>query len=265
MHARISALLAAFALAFASLAYAQDTTTGTIAGRIVDAQGLAVPGVTVTVTGPQGVRTTVTDAEGRFNAPFLTPGVYTVRAELQGFRTTEQRNVIVSLGQRVDLNVRMDVGALTETVEVTASSPIIDTRSTTAGAIISSDLLTRVPVGRRLSDTLYIAPGVSTSGNTGAMGRANPSIAGGSGLENQYVVDGGGTRPRSSRPRAPPCGRSATWTATAGSRATRRKGRSSSGPRSGSTPRSSAIRPRVTWDRSASPHCSATTRRDSAS
>ena len=78
-------LVMALLLASVSL-YAQETT-GTVRGRIVDAQGLAIPGVTVTATGAQGAKTTVTDGEGRFNIPFLTPGSYTVRAELQGFKT----------------------------------------------------------------------------------------------------------------------------------------------------------------------------------
>ena len=107
MHARISAFLVAFALTLTGLAAAQETTTGTISGRIVDSQSLAGPGATVTVTGPQGARTAVTDGDGRFNVPFLTPGVYNVRAELQGFRVTEQQNITVSLGQRLDLNLSM--------------------------------------------------------------------------------------------------------------------------------------------------------------
>jgi hypothetical protein len=81
----------------------------------------------------------------------------------------------------------MDVGGLTETVQVTASTPVVNTASTTSGAVMSSDMLKDIPVGRRISDTLYRAPGVSSSGSAG---RANPSISGGSGLDNQYVVDG---------------------------------------------------------------------------
>ena len=186
MYARVSAVLLALALAFTGVAAAQETT-GTVTGRVVDAQGLAIPGATVTLTGPQGARTFVSDADGAFSAPFLTPGVYTVRAELQGFKAAEARNVNVSLGQTTAVTLNMQVGGLTETVEVVGASSLVDTRSTTAGATINSDMLTRVPVGRRMSDTLYIAPGVSSGGGTG---RTNPSIAGGSGLENQYVVDG---------------------------------------------------------------------------
>ena len=78
-------VIAAFiTFSFVNRAFAQDTT-GTISRRIVDAQGLALPGATVTVTGSQGIKTGVSDNEGRFTVPFLTPGAYAVRVELQGF------------------------------------------------------------------------------------------------------------------------------------------------------------------------------------
>lgn len=166
---------------------AAQETTGTLGGRVVDAQGLPVPGATVTASGSQGERVAVTDSDGRFSIPFLTPGAYDVRVELQGFRTVEQKAVAVSLGQTVNLPVTLSVGALTETVQVTGASPVVDTTTTTSGANISSSLLQQVPVGRTVSDTLYLAPGVSSSGSAGA---ANPSISGGSGLDNQYVIDG---------------------------------------------------------------------------
>jgi len=185
MAFRRMAFLLAVLLASTSL-YAQETT-GTVKGRIVDAQGLAIPGVTVTVTGTQGSKTAVSDAEGRYNIPFLTPGVYTVRAELQGFKTVTHSGATVGLGQTLDVPLTMQVGGLQETISVTGAPTLIDTTSTTTGAVLGSDLLNRVPVGRRLSDTLYIAPGVSSSGTAGA---ANPSMAGGSGLDNQYVIDG---------------------------------------------------------------------------
>jgi hypothetical protein len=186
MYARASALLLALLLALPGVSAAQETT-GTISGRIVDSQGLAIPGATVTLTGPQGARTFVTDADGNFSAPFLTPGAYTVRGELQGFKAAEARNVNVSLGQMTTVNLKMEIGGLTETIEVTGAASVVDTRSTTTGAVLSSDLLAKVPIGRRMTDALYIAPGVSSGGS---VGRANPSISGSSGLDNQYVVDG---------------------------------------------------------------------------
>ena len=186
MHARISALLLAFVLAFAGLAAAQETT-GTISGRIVDAQGLAVPGATVTVTGPQGSKTVVTDSTGRFVAPFLTPGVYSIKAELQGFKAAEKKDINVRLGQTADIPITMEVGGLTETVEVTGATAAIDTSTTTIGANLDTAQLNQIPVGRTFAQALYLTPGVSSSGTAG---QANPSISGGTGLENQYVVDG---------------------------------------------------------------------------
>ena len=76
---------------------------------------------------------------------------------------------------------------LKETIQVVSAAPTVDTTSTTIGASLDSATLSRLPVGRRFSDTLYLAPGVSTGGSVGT---ANPSIEGSSGLENQYVVDG---------------------------------------------------------------------------
>ena len=186
MYKTIGFIMLALLLHTGGAVLAQETT-GSITGAIVDPQGLAVPGVTITVTGPQGAKTAVTEASGRFTVPFLVPGTYTVRSELQGFKPVERQNVTVGLGQTVELNLKMDVGGLTETVQVSSASPVIDSSSTTIGANISSELLSRLPVGRRFSDTLYVAPGVSTGGT---VGEANPSISGGSGLENQYVVDG---------------------------------------------------------------------------
>ncbi len=80
----------------------------------------------------------------------------------------------------------MEVGGLTETVQVTSSAAVVDTGSTTTGAVLTSDLFEKIPVGRRMTDTLYLAAGVSGT----STGRANPSMSGSSGLDNLYVVDG---------------------------------------------------------------------------
>ncbi|HVG84801.1 MAG TPA: TonB-dependent receptor [Vicinamibacterales bacterium] len=181
-----SGTFVALLLALAAVASAQQTT-GTLTGRLQDSQGLALPGVNVTVTGQQGAKSAVTDTDGSFRIPFLTPGTYDVRAELQGFKTVEQRGVSVSLGQVTTVNMQLEVGGLTEVVQVTGSTAIVDTTSTTTGAVLTAELMQRVPVGRRFTDTLYLAPGVSSSG---AAGSANPSVSGSSGLDNLYVVDG---------------------------------------------------------------------------
>jgi outer membrane receptor protein involved in Fe transport len=181
------AVLGALAGARAAVA-AQEATTGTIAGQVIDAQGLAIPGATVTVTGARGTKTAVTNAEGGFLVPFVVPGAYTVRVELQGFRPASVENVAVQLGQRTVIpSVTLRVGALTEQVEVVAAAPAVDLATTATGATLDSAFLASVPVQRHVSDVVYLAPGVIGSGD---VGRANPSISGASGLENQYIIDG---------------------------------------------------------------------------
>ncbi len=146
MHARIGALLVALTLAVTGLATAQETTSGSIAGQVLDAQGLGVPGATVTITSEQGTKDYVTDAEGRFFAPFLQPGVYDARVELSGFAPIEQRMIQVRLGQRVTLtDLTMRVGGLTETVQVQASAPVVDITSTTAGGVLTATCWDRCP------------------------------------------------------------------------------------------------------------------------
>jgi len=180
-------VIIAFIASSAEARAAAQDTTGTISGRIVDAQGLAVPGATVTATGSQGAKVAISDGEGRFTLPFLTPGPYTVRADLQGFTSIDRSDVQVRVGHTVEIPLTMQIGTFQETVRVVPTAPTLDTTTATIGASLDSTALARLPVGRRFSDTLYLAPGVSTGGSVGV---ANPSIEGSSGLENQYVVDG---------------------------------------------------------------------------
>jgi hypothetical protein len=178
----------ALVLATFGVAAAQETTSGSLTGEVVDAQGAPVPGATVSVLSTQGTKTFTTDGNGRFFAPFLTPGVYSVKVELTGFSPVEQKNITVRLGQRLDLTgLVLKVGGMEEVVEVVGAAPTIDTSSTTAGAVLESESLRKIPVGRNFTDTLYLVSGVSDSGRVGS---SNPSVSGGTGLENNYVVDG---------------------------------------------------------------------------
>ena len=85
----LSAILMALLFALVGSVASAQETSGTLTGKLTDSQGLAVPGATVTVTGPQGAKSFTTDTDGRFNAPFLTPGTYSVRAELTGFKAVD--------------------------------------------------------------------------------------------------------------------------------------------------------------------------------
>ena len=107
-----------------------------------------MPGVTVTVQGTDIIRTFTTDAEGRYRFLELAPGDYTLTATLQGFSTNVRPRVIVGVGQTVELPVTLVIGALTETVNVTASSPMVDVRQTGTSTNVTIDELTNIPTSR---------------------------------------------------------------------------------------------------------------------
>ena len=181
----LSGLLFLILACWVGLARGQEATTGSIEGTATDPGGRPLAGVTVTITSAQGDRTATTDADGRFRFPYLTPGIYGLTAVLRGYTTAERQNIEVRLLSRVRAEVILTPG-LSETIEVVGSAPVVDLSSTTTGATISSALMSSIPLGRSFSNTLALAPGVVESG----IDNANPSIAGSSGLENTYMVDG---------------------------------------------------------------------------
>ncbi|MBP7864865.1 MAG: TonB-dependent receptor [Acidobacteria bacterium] len=181
-------LLTAALLLLGGLAFGQmGQTYGRVEGSVKDQTGGVIPGVTVTITGVAGAKDMVTGDSGEFAFPFLTPGQYDVKAELQGFKTYEQKNVVVRLGTTTTLALVITPGEISEVVTVKDQAPLVDVTSTTVGANISDDLYTSIPMRRNFTAIFNLAPGVSDGGGTGA---SNPSIGGASGLENNYVVDG---------------------------------------------------------------------------
>ena len=104
--------------------FAQGTQSGTVRGTVRDEQGLAVPGVTVTVSSPalQGVRSATTNSEGGYTFATLPPGDYTIRVELSGFGTVERKST-VPLGLVVEQDVTLKPAGVAETVQVVAETP----------------------------------------------------------------------------------------------------------------------------------------------
>ncbi|HEU4692289.1 MAG TPA: carboxypeptidase regulatory-like domain-containing protein, partial [Vicinamibacterales bacterium] len=186
MYARISALLVAIALAATGLVSAQERF-GTLTGTVTDAQGGAIPGVTVVATNVQTgeVRSFVTDASGQFRAPDLLPGRYTIRFELTGFAPVERTDVIVLLGRAFELNAEMRVGGVAETVQVVAETPLVDTRSTMIAHNVTAEEFDRLPKGRSFQSVAMTAPSVNNGVIEGGL-----QVNGASGSENQFTVDG---------------------------------------------------------------------------
>jgi hypothetical protein len=119
-------------VAFAASAFAQGggaSSTGTIQGRVADAQGAVLPGVTVTATSPALIQpqTTVTSETGNYRFPAVPPGTYELTFELAGFNSLKRSGISITLGFTAQVNVELALATLQETVTVSGSSPVIDT------------------------------------------------------------------------------------------------------------------------------------------
>ncbi len=174
------------ALAAAAVSAQDVLTKGSIAGTVTDASGAAVPGATVKVTGGAVERVATTNDQGLFNVENLNPGNYTVRVEMANFKTAEIVNVTVYVGKTASQNVTLEAGNISETVNITAGAEV-DQASTAISSNLNDQLFNNIPVARSVSSLFYLAPG--TTDSLGG-GRDNPSISGGSALDNLYVADG---------------------------------------------------------------------------
>lgn len=174
--------------------FAQTSTTGTIEGQISDTNGAAVTGVTVQVDGPNLIRTqtVVTDDNGRFRVSNVPPGKYTVQVlEGKGFAKFESQNVEVNLSKTTTINATLQLTTSTSTVDVVAASPEVDVTNNTSGTNVSTDFFSNIPTTRTVQGLYTIAPTVARSGLRDASGRdRDPSVAGSSGPENNYILDG---------------------------------------------------------------------------
>ena len=151
-------------LALVSPAFAQSTAiNGTIEGTVKDDQGAVLPGVTVTVsnidTGDQ--RVVVTNERGLYRAPLLSLGNYRVVAELQGFKKFEQTGVSLRAGQTAVIDVGLTVGAIAETITVTADSPLVDLAKIEQGRTLSEEEIKTLPLtSRNPYNFALLQPGV---------------------------------------------------------------------------------------------------------
>lgn len=185
LRKRVLALLVASALLWPIAAAAQEQSGG-IQGVVKDASGGVLPGVTVEARSPQvvGVTTVVTDAQGVYRFPALPPGAYTITATLQGFAPSKNEAVL-ALGQLLTIDVALKVATVTETVEVTGGSPLIDVRQNATFATLQRDLISRIPKGRDFTTVLATAPGTNNESYAGGT-----QIDGASGSENRFIIDG---------------------------------------------------------------------------
>jgi len=176
-------------------AFAQQTT-GTITGRVLDQQGAAIPGVTVTakMASTGFTRTETTDAEGLYRLAALPVGIYEVNAELQGFSTVSKKDVEVNVSQVQAIDFSMKVAALAETVNVTGATPLIQTTASNVGGIVDLKRVETIPLnGRQFANLAATIPGVGLAFHTDPTKSTqySPQINGGNGRNINYLIDGG--------------------------------------------------------------------------
>jgi hypothetical protein len=172
-------------VALAAGASAQ-TTTGTISGRVIDSQGLAVPGATVTATSTnlQGAREVVTSANGDYILTLLPSGAYTVTVALPGFQT-QTRSIVLAPTQVLPLEVTLNPAGLQADVTVVGRSNDALTQTAQIATNFSQELMSNLPTSRDLNSVLLMAPGVHPTGPAG-----NYSFGGSVSYENLFLLNG---------------------------------------------------------------------------
>ena len=170
--------------------------SGEIFGRVTDASGAVMPGVTVTIAGPALItpQTTVSLESGAYRFPSIPIGLYSVTFEIPGFKRFVRENVRIETGFNAEINARLEVSTVEETVTVSAASPVVDTRSTTTGQMFNRRCCERIPSARDPWVVLEQTPGIimnqqNVGGNKS--GQQSTFIAHGTGNNEVWNVDGG--------------------------------------------------------------------------
>lgn len=176
-----------------------QTITGTITGTVTDPSGAVIPNVTVTATNSATniTNTATTNESGVYNLLFLPVGNYNLSAESTGFKKSTAGPITLEVNQTARLDLQMQVGAATETVEVQALAPVLQTESASTGDTITSTVSSSIPLrGRNFAQLTLLVPGTITTnpqsfegvGNNGSGGR--PYVNGNREQSNNFLLDG---------------------------------------------------------------------------
>src|SRR6185295_15816012 len=164
-----------------------------LGGTVLDQAKAVLPGVTVTVTNDATgqARQAVTGPEGRFVIPTLMPGTYTIKAELQGFEPTTRTGLVLNVGQEIQVTLTLNVAGMTESVIVTAQSPVVETSASKIGTNITSSEIDNAPSANRSQFSLMqtipgLVPALQIGSFEGGQFNANGQATTG----NLFLVDG---------------------------------------------------------------------------
>jgi len=184
------AVLFAFMITCAgSLAFAQSAVTGAVGGAVTDQNNAAVPNAAITLRSldTNKVETATTDGSGRFRFTNLQPGAYSITVSATGFAEFKQERLEVEVGRLSNVDAALRVGAAEATVDIVASSPVVNLDSKEFTTNINQTAINELPInGRRWSNFVILTPGSVPDGSFGLI-----SFRGISGLLNNNTVDGG--------------------------------------------------------------------------
>src|SRR5262245_13842887 len=179
-----------------SIAVAQ-TTNATLVGGVTDPQSGAVSGATITVknTATGVARTVQTNELGTYRVFPLNPGTYDVTASMAGFKNKIIPNVVVEVASNVKVDFQLEVGQITETVEVSAAATVLQTQDASVGGLVTSTELERMPVnGRNYTRLILLMPGTSNRNKSQSKGTISGtdlySVNGQRAQDNNFTVDG---------------------------------------------------------------------------
>ena len=176
-----------------------QSTNGTISGTVKDATGAVLPGTKVVLLNQEtGIsRTVQADAAGHYSAPSLSLGNYQVTGSLEGFQTEVRKGIVLTVGRQAIVNFELAVGAVTETVEVTGEAPLVETTSSSLGALVDDRTIRDLPLnGRSYEQLALLQPGVIKLGGGTTKdpmqygSGARFSVAGGRSDTNSFLMDG---------------------------------------------------------------------------
>jgi hypothetical protein len=205
---QLIALLAAAALCLsAAVMFAQETTGG-LQGTVKDTTGAVVTGARVEVTSANlvGAKSLDTDSAGYYRFANLPPGTYTISVTAKNFKSVKREGLVIEVGHLPTVDLTVEVGSASETVEVSGAAPLIDTTTQTTQTNITSDIVQDVPHGRSFQSVIQFAPsarneplegstatngsGGNAPGSTTNGGAFGYSVGGASDAENSYLVEG---------------------------------------------------------------------------
>ncbi len=184
-----------FALTFSALPASAQVSTGEIFGKATDTSSAVMPGVTVTLSGPALIQplTALTSETGAYRFPRIPIGTYEVSFELTGFKKLVRSDIIIQAGFNAEVNAKLEISTVQETVTVSGQSPVVDTQSTTLSASFTKEALDKIPNARDPWVIIEQTPGVMMSGaNVGGnlSGQQTSFNAMGSGTNQQWNING---------------------------------------------------------------------------